>query len=140
MQLASTQVWTLDQDESLEFYTQKLGFEVRQDVTVAELGNFRWLTVAPPGQDGVEIVLMAIPGEPMFDEEGAAQVRDLVAKGRATGLFFTTDDVQRDYEQLRAKGVEFVEEPTERPYGIDCGFRDPSGNHFRLTQLAADWG
>lgn len=135
MQLATAQVWALDQDEALEFYTEKLGFEVREDVTVPELGNFRWLTVAPPGDAGTAIALMAIPGEPVFDKEGAAEVADLVAKGRCTAMFFTTDDIYRDYEQLKARGVEFLEEPTERPYGIDCGFRDPSGNHHRITQL-----
>ena len=78
---------------------------------------------------------MAIPGPPVFDEETAEQVRDLMAKGSAGTVFLTTDDVYADYEQLKARGVEFTEAPEERPYGIDSGFRDPSGNHFRLTQV-----
>ena len=135
IRISSAQVWVHDQDEAFAFYTDKLGFEVREDVTVPELGNFRWLTVAPPGQSDVAIALMAIPGEPMFDAEATAQVADLVAKGRCTAMFFTTDDVRRDYELLTARGVEFVEAPTERPYGIDCGFRDPSGNHHRINRL-----
>jgi uncharacterized glyoxalase superfamily protein PhnB len=135
MKLATTQVWVHDQDEALAFYTRKLGFEVREDVTVPEMGDFRWLTVSPPGQEDVAIVLMAIPGEPVMDESTRRTVEELVAKGFATGMFFTTDDIRRDFQELRERGVEFVEEPQERPYGIDCGFRDPSGNHFRLTQL-----
>ena len=133
--LASAQVWVHDQDEALDFYTKKLGMEVRSDVTLPELGNFRWLTVGPPGQNDVSIVLMAIPGPPVMDPETAEQVRALMAKGFAGTVFFTTDDVRSDYEQLKSRGVEFTEEPEERPYGIDAGFRDPSGNSFRLTQV-----
>src|SRR3982750_1317713 len=109
MKLANVQVWVHDQEEALAFYTEKLGFEVREDVTVAELGNFRWLTVSPPGQEDVAIVLMAIPGEPGMDETTKRTVEELVAKGFATGMFFTTDDIQRDFERLRERGVEFVE-------------------------------
>lgn len=134
--LSSVQVWTHDQDEALAWYTGKLGFEVRQDVTVAEMGNFRWLAVGPVEQPEVDIVLMAIPGAPVFTEETRGQINDLMAKGASGGLFFTTDDIQARYEELVARGVEFTQEPTEMPYGIDAGFRDPSGNHFRLTQLA----
>ena len=133
-QLTHTQVWVHDQDEALAFYTEKLGMEVRADVTMPEMGNFRWLTVSPEGQD-VEIVLMAVPGAPVMDEETAQQVRDLTAKGFAGTVFLTTEDVYAEVEALRARGVEFVDEPEQRPYGIDCSFRDPSGNHFRLTQL-----
>jgi uncharacterized glyoxalase superfamily protein PhnB len=133
--LATAQVWVHDQDEALEFYTTKLGLEVRSDVTLPEMGNFRWLTVGPAGQPDVSIVLMAIPGEPVMDSETAEQVRSLMAKGFAGTVFFTTDDVRSDYEQLKSRGVEFTEEPEERPYGIDAGFRDPSGNSFRLTQV-----
>jgi catechol 2,3-dioxygenase-like lactoylglutathione lyase family enzyme len=134
MKIATTQVWVNDQDEALAFYTEKLGMEVRSDVTMPEMGNFRWLTVSPEGQD-VEIVLMAVPGAPVMDEETAQQVRDLTAKGFAGTVFLTTEDVYAEVEALRARGVEFVDEPEQRPYGIDCSFRDPSGNHFRLTQL-----
>lgn len=135
IRIATTQLWVHDQDVALEFYTKKLGFEVRQDVTVPELGNFRWLTVAPPQQDGVTIALLAIPGEPVMDAATRQQVHDLVGKGFAGTVFLTTDDVYAAYKELSARGVEFTEEPEERPYGIDCGFRDPSGNAFRLTQL-----
>jgi catechol 2,3-dioxygenase-like lactoylglutathione lyase family enzyme len=135
MKIATTQVWVNDQDEALAFYTEKLGMEVRADVTMPEMGDFRWLTVSPPGQEDVTIVLMAVPGAPVFDEETANQIRELTAKGAASGIFLTTDDVRADYETLKSRGVEFTEAPEERPYGIDCGFRDPSGNHFRLSQL-----
>ena len=137
IRIATAQLWVHDQEEALAFYTQKLGMEVRSDVTLAELGDFRWLTVAPAGQPEVAIVLMAIPGPPVMDAETAAQVRSLMARGFAGTVFLTTDDCQASYEELKGRGVEFVEEPEERPYGIDSGFRDPSGNSFRLTQLPA---
>jgi uncharacterized glyoxalase superfamily protein PhnB len=133
--LSTAQLWVHDQDEALEFYTQKLGMEIRSDVTVPELGNFRWLTVGPPRQPDISIVLMAIPGPPVMDAETAENVKALMAKGFAGALFLTTDDVEADYEQLKSRGVEFSEAPEERPYGIDCGFHDPSGNTFRLTQV-----
>jgi catechol 2,3-dioxygenase-like lactoylglutathione lyase family enzyme len=132
-QLATVQVWVHDQDEALAFYTEKLGLEVREDVTVPEMGNFRWLTVGVPGQD-VAIVLMAIPGPPVFDEETRDKIQDLLSKGAAGGLFFTTDDARGTYEELKSRGVEFQQEPTEQPYGIDAGFRDPSGNSARMVQ------
>ncbi len=135
MRIANAQLWVTDQDEALEFYTKKLGMEVRSDVTLPELGNFRWLTVAPPGQPDFAITLMAIPGPPVMDEETAEQVQNLVAKGFAGTVFLTTDDVRADYEELKGRGVEFTEEPEERPYGIDTGLRDPSGNSLRLTQV-----
>ena len=133
-QLANVQVWVHDQDEALAFYTEKLGLELREDVTVPEMGNFRWLSVGVPGQDDVAIVLMAVPGPPVFEEETRAQIHALLAKGASGGLFFTTDDVRGTYEELKERGVEFTQEPTEQPYGIDAGFRDPSGNHFRMAQ------
>ena len=135
IRIANAQLWVHDQDEALAFYTEKLGFEVRSDATLPELGDFRWLTVSPAGQPDVAIVLMAIPGPPVMDEEVANQVRSLMATGFAGTVFLTTDDVQASYEELKARGVEFTEEPEERPYGIDSGFRDPSGNSFRLTQV-----
>jgi uncharacterized glyoxalase superfamily protein PhnB len=138
MRISTAQVWVHDQDEALAFYTDKLGMEVRSDVTVPELGNFRWLTVSPPGQEDIAIVLMAIPGEPVLNDETAAEIRSLMAKGFAGTVFLTTDDCRASYEELKARGVEFTEDPEERPYGIDAGFRDPSGNAFRLTQLTAD--
>ena len=136
IKLSNAQLWVHDQDEALRFYTEKLGMEVRADVTLPELGNFRWLTVGVPGQD-VSITLMAIPGPPVFDEETRNQIQALMAKGASGGLFFATDDCRATYEELKKRGVEFAQEPTEQPYGIDAGFRDPSGNHHRLTQLAS---
>ena len=135
IKLSNSQLWVHDQDEALAFYTDKLGWEVRADVTVPELGNFRWLTVGPPAQPDIAVTLMAIPGPPMMDAASAEQLRDLLGKGFAGTLFLTTDDVHASYEELKARGVEFLEEPEERPYGIDSGFRDPSGNQFRLTQV-----
>ena len=135
IRLSTAQLWVHDQDEALAFWTQKVGMEVRADATLPEMGDFRWLTVGPPGQEDVAIVLMAIPGPPVMDSETADQVRNLVAKGFAGTVFLTTEDVHADYEQLKARGVEFTEELQERPYGIDSGFRDPSGNSIRLTQV-----
>ena len=135
MKIANAQLWVHDQDEALAFYTDKLGMEVRSDVTLPEMGDFRWLTVSPAGQEDVAIVLMAIPGPPMMDEDTTQAVEGLMAKGFAGTVFLTTDDCHSDYEQLAAKGVEFTETPEERPYGIDCGFRDPSGNSIRLTEV-----
>lgn len=135
IRIANAQLWVQDQDEALAFYTDKVGLEVRADVTVPELGNFRWLTVGPAGQTEVSIVLMAIPGPPVMDADTAEQVRALMAKGFAGTIFLTTDDVQSSYEELKGRGVDFVEQPEERPYGIDSAFRDPSGNNIRLTQV-----
>ena len=135
IRIANAQLWVHDQDEALAFYTEKLGFEVRSDVTLPEMGDFRWLTVGPAGQDDFAIVLMAIPGPPMMDDDTVNQVRGLMGKGFAGTVFLATEDVRSDYEELKARGVEFTEEPEERPYGIDSGFRDPSGNSFRLTQV-----
>ncbi len=135
IRIANAQLWVHDQDEALAFYTEKLGMEVRADVTLPEMGNFRWLTVGPAGQEDIAIVLMAIPGPPVMDPDTADEVRTLMAKGFAGTVFLTTEDCQASYEQLKSRGVEFTEEPEERPYGIDSGFRDPSGNAFRLTQV-----
>lgn len=135
IRLATTQLWVRDQDEALAFYTRKLGWEVRSDVTSPELGDFRWLTVGPPQQPDISVVLMAIPGEPVMDAQTARQVRELTARGFVGTLFLTTDNVHGAYEVLEARGVEFTEKPEERPYGIDSAFRDPSGNNVRLTQV-----
>ena len=135
--LNTVQVWVHDQDEALAFYTEKVGLELREDVTVPELGNFRWLTVGVPGQDNVAITLMAVPGAPVFDDETREQILSLTAKGAASGLFFETDDIHKTYEDMKARGVEFTQEPTEQPYGIDAGFRDPSGNHARMMQRSS---
>jgi uncharacterized glyoxalase superfamily protein PhnB len=135
IRIANAQLWVHDQDEALAFYTEKLGMEVRADVTLPEMGDFRWLTVAPVGQPDVAIVLMAIPGAPVMDPDTAEQVKGLMAKGFAGTIFLTTDDCHASYEELSSRGVEFTEQPEERPYGIDSAFRDPSGNAIRLTQV-----
>ncbi len=134
VKIGSVQLWVHDQDEALEFWTRKVGMEVRSDVTVAEMGDFRWLTVGPSDQPEIDIVLMAIPGPPVMDPATAEQVRDVTAKGFSGTVFLVTDDCHGSFKELRDRGVEFVEEPEERPYGIDAAFRDPSGNNIRLTQ------
>ena len=136
IRIANAQLWVQDQDEALAFYTNNLGWEVRADVTMPEMGNFRWLAVGPVGQEDFSVVLMAIPGPPVFEPETAEAVRDLTAKGASGTIFLSTDDCQASYEELKSRGVEFVDTPEERPYGIDASFRDPSGNHIRLTQVA----
>ena len=135
IKISTAQLWVHDQEAALAFYTDKVGWEVRTDVTVPELGNFRWLTVGPPSQPDVAVVLMAIPGPPVMDADTAQQVAELMAKGFAGTVFLTTDDVESSYQELKQRGVEFSEEPSERPYGIDSAFRDPSGNSIRLTEL-----
>jgi predicted enzyme related to lactoylglutathione lyase len=138
IKLSTAQLWVNDQDEALAFYTKKLGWEIRTDATLPELAAFRWLTVGPPSQPDISVVLMRIPGPPVMDPDTADQVRALMSRGFAGTVFLTTDDIQSDYEELKGRGVEFSEEPEERPYGIDCGFRDPSGNSLRLTQVRED--
>jgi predicted enzyme related to lactoylglutathione lyase len=132
VRVANAQLWVLDQDEALEFWTQKIGWEVRADITMPELGDFRWLSVGPSGQEDISVVLMAIPGAPVMDDAAKKQLEELVAKGWAGTVFLTADDVQATYEELKDRGVEFTEAPAEQPYGIDSEFRDPSGNKFRL--------
>ena len=128
-------IFVLDQEEALEFYVGKLGFEVSADV---DMGNMRWLTVNVPG-DGDRHMLLERPGPPGMDDAAAEQVRDLLTKG-ATGLAFVlrTDDCRKTYEELVAKGVEFTSEPVEQFYGVDCGLRDPFGNHIRVVQPAPE--
>ena len=138
-QLSNYQVLVTDQDEALAFYVEKLGMEVRADVTVPEMGSFRWLSVGPVDQPEIGIVLMAVPGEPVIDRDSADQLRNLLAKGIGGTIFLTTDDCQATYEELSERGVEFHTKPEEQPYGVDAGFRDPFGNQFRLTQLREGW-
>ena len=135
LKIASAHLWVHDQDVALNYWTEKVGMEVRQDVSLPEL-QFRWLTVGPPGQDDLSIVLMAIPGPPVMDDATRDQVTEVMAKGFAGTVFLTTDDCQGTFDKMKARGVQFTEEPHQMPYGIDCGFRDPSGNSVRLTQLA----
>ena len=129
--ITHSQIFVLDQDEALDFYVGKLGLEVTADV---DLGFMRWLTVSVPGHPEREILLEK-PGRPRMSEETALQVRELLTKGAMGGsLIFSTDDCRKTYETLLSRGVELTEEPTERPYGIDCGLRDPFGNSIRFTQ------
>ena len=130
--LSHTTIWVLDQDEALEFYTGKLGFEVSTDAT---MDDFRWLTVNPPGRPEHELVLL-VPGPPMMDEESAEQVKALVAKGALGPGAFQTDDCRATYAELSARGVTFLSEPAERFYGVEATFRDNLGNWFSLTQRA----
>jgi catechol 2,3-dioxygenase-like lactoylglutathione lyase family enzyme len=128
--LAISQIYVLDQKAALDFYVGKLGLVVNTD---QDLGFMRWLTVNVPGDR--QQILLETPGQPAMDDKTAGQVRELVSKGAGGGhLFFTTDDCRKTYSELKAKGVEFYDEPTERPYGIDCGLRDPFGNHIRFSQ------
>ena len=128
--LSHTTIWVLDQDEALDFYTQKLGFEVNTDAT---MDDFRWLTVSPPDQPDHELILL-VPGPSMMDEESAEQVKALVAKGVLGPGAFETDDCRRTYEELRERGVNFMSGPTERFYGIEATLRDNSGNWFSMTE------
>jgi catechol 2,3-dioxygenase-like lactoylglutathione lyase family enzyme len=131
--LLISSIYVLDQDKALDFYVGKLGLEVNTD---QDLGFMRWLTVNVPGD--TRQILLEKPGAPALDVKTAEQVREMVSKGATGGhLFFTTTDCRKTYNELRAKGVEFTEEPTERPYGIDCGLRDPFGNHIRFSQPLA---
>lgn len=133
--LTISSIYVLDQQQALDFYVGKLGLEVNTD---QDLGFMRWLTINVPGDKSREILLER-PGPPSMDSKTAAQVRDSVTKGVAGGhLFFTTDDCRGTYDELRSRGVEFTEEPSERPYGIDCGLRDPFGNHIRFSQPTAN--
>jgi uncharacterized glyoxalase superfamily protein PhnB len=129
--ISHSAIWVLDQDEALEFYVGKLGLEVSADV---DLGFMRWLTVAVPTNPDHHILLQR-PGPPLMTDDVAAQIRDLVTKGAmGLSLILTTDDCRATYEELEAKDVEFLDPPTEQPYGIDCGFRDPFGNQGRISQ------
>jgi catechol 2,3-dioxygenase-like lactoylglutathione lyase family enzyme len=133
-------LWVHDQDEALSFFTEKLGFEVREDVTLEQFGNLRWLTVGPAHEPGLNFIL-SLPGPPAIDEESAEQLTALVARGAVSGggsVIFASDDVQATYDDLTARGVEFTQPPMERSYGIDAAFRDPSGNAYRITQRSPD--
>lgn len=130
--ISRSTVYVLDQDQALDFYVGTLGLEVAADI---DLGFMRWLTVRVPGDD-VREILLERPGPPSMDEATATQVRELLTKGAVAGtLFLTTDDAQGTFETLRDRGVEFTDEPAERPYGIDFGIRDPFGNAIRIGQM-----
>ena len=131
--IALSQIFVLDQDQALEFYVGKLGLEVNTD---QDLGFMRWLTVNVPGEPD-RAILLERPGPPAMDEATAEHVRELVTKGAGGGwIGFNTDDCRKTYEELLAQGIEFTQEPTEQPYGIDCGLRDPFGNAIRILQPA----
>ena len=135
-QVTHVNLWVHDQDEALAFFTDKLGFEVREDVTLEQFANLRWLTVGPAHEPDLNFIL-SLPGPPAIDEESAEQLTALVARGAVSGggsVIFASDDVQATYEDLSARGVEFTKPPMERSYGIDAAFRDPSGNAYRITQ------
>ena len=134
MRIEATQVYVHDQDEALAFYTDKLGWEVRTDATMPQMGGFRWLTVGPPGQPDLELVLMAVPGPPVADEDTGEQMRGLMAKGVGGAIYLSTDDCRATCAELEERGVEFVQPPEEQPYGIVSAFHDPSGNYIRLSQ------
>src|SRR5262249_51744705 len=136
MHVQNAQLWVHDQNEALDFYVRKLGWEIRHDVTMPEIGGVPRPTVSPPRPPPLSAALMAVPGPPVMDSETAEQVRSLMAKGFAGTVFLTTDDVDGDYERLSEAGVEFTTPPSDMPYGRDCGLRDPSGNQLRLAQLA----
>jgi catechol 2,3-dioxygenase-like lactoylglutathione lyase family enzyme len=124
-------VFVLDQERARKFYTEKLGFEVHTDAT---MGSFRWLTVTPKGQPDLEISLVLCTQSRMLDAERAAQLRALVEKGTFGFGAFRTDDCRKTYEELSARGVEFMGAPEDRPYGIEAVFKDDSGNWFALVQ------
>jgi catechol 2,3-dioxygenase-like lactoylglutathione lyase family enzyme len=129
--ITHSQIYVLDQDEALDFYVGKLGLEVHTDV---HLGFMRWLTINVPGHPERQI-LLETPGGPQMSAETAQQVRELLTKGATGGnLIFSTDDCRKTYETLLSRGIEFTDEPTDRPYGIDCGMRDPFGNQIRFTE------
>ena len=130
--LSHIALWVRDQDEAVAFYTQKLGFEVRDDTTLPELGNYRWVTVGPPEKPDFAIALN-VPGPP-FDADKVEAIKTLMAAGMLTGMFFATDDIQASHEQLKSRGVAIEQEPTQMPYGTEIVLRDPSGNSIRYVQ------
>jgi catechol 2,3-dioxygenase-like lactoylglutathione lyase family enzyme len=131
--ISHVNVWVDDQDEAKAFYTEKLGFEVREDATLDEFDGYRWLTVGPPGQPDVNIML-SLPEPPPIDPESGAQIKALVAKGAMGPGILRTDDCRKTIKELEQRGVEVIQQPDERFYGIDAAIRDPAGNEWRVTQ------
>ena len=125
-----------NQEEALQFYKDKLGFEVHTDAMVGE--DFRWLTMNTKDQPDFEIVLMEPKPGMLMDEETSTQLRVIMAKGVLGAGVFNTDDCRATFEEMKSKGVVFVSEPAERPYGIEAVFKDNSGNWFSLTQPNAE--
>ena len=130
--MSHTTIYVLDQSEALKFYRDKLGFEVRNDKTMDN--GFRWLTVGPKTQPDLQIILMPIHESPMFPAEKVAQLRKLVESGALGAGVLEVDDCRKTYEELKAKGVEFMGPPQERFYGIEALMKDNSGNWFSMTQ------
>lgn len=130
--LSHATIFVNNQDEALEFYREKLGFKVHTDAMVGE--HFRWLTICTNDQPDFEIILMEPKPGMLMDEETSQSLRAIMAKGVLGAGVFNTDDCRGTYEELKAKGVQFLSEPTERPYGIEAVFKDNSGNWFSLTQ------
>ncbi|HYD52230.1 MAG TPA: VOC family protein [Gemmatimonadaceae bacterium] len=126
-------LYVRDQDEALEFYVERLGFRVHTD---ARNGHYRWLTVQHPEQPGFQLGLFA-PGPPVHDEATAQALREVVAKGAMPPLVLVVDDCRAEYERLRAKGVEFTQEPVKRFGSVDANFRDPSGNGWKMVEARA---
>jgi catechol 2,3-dioxygenase-like lactoylglutathione lyase family enzyme len=135
--MSHTTIYVLDQERAKKFYTEKLGFKVVNDASMPEMGGLRWLTVSPPEQPDLEIILMAIRPGPALDEESCASLRRLVEKGLMGAGVFATNDCKKTYEELSAKGVKFQSPPSERPYGIEAVLEDDSGNWFSMTQRRA---
>lgn len=129
--LSHASVFVLDQDEAKKFYTEKLGFELKNDVAME---GFRWITVSPKEQPDLELVLMPIKAGFGYQEDTANQLKEMVRKGVFGAGVFNTNDCLATYEELKNKGVEFVSPPQDRPYGIEAIFKDNSGNWFSLTQ------
>ena len=126
--------WVRDQDEAIAFYTDKLGFELREDLSLPELGDYRWVTVGPPEKPDFALALN-VPGPP-FDADKVEAVKTLMDAGMLGGLFFATDDIEASHEQLKSRGAEIEQAPTQMPYGIEIVLRDPSGNSIRYVQRA----
>jgi predicted enzyme related to lactoylglutathione lyase len=130
MRIPIIAVRVLDQERARKFYTETLGFTVTEDM---DLGPMRWLTVSPPGASDQEVLLERV-GPPIVDADTAEQIDAIIAKGVGGTLFLEVDDCRKTFDDLVAKGVEVIQEPMERFYGIDAAFRDDSGNHIRMTQ------
>jgi catechol 2,3-dioxygenase-like lactoylglutathione lyase family enzyme len=124
-------LWVKDQDRALAFYTEKLGYRVNTDADMG--GGARWLTISHPDQPDLEVIL-GKPGPPMLSEEDGEVILKLLAKGSLGGGVMRCDNIHETYKELSAKGVEFTQEPTERPYGVEALFRDSEGNWFSLGE------
>ena len=130
--MSHSPIFVLDQDAAIDFYVNKLGFELKNDHKMGD--DFRWVTVSPPSQPGFEIILMAAKGGMAFDDEAAGHLRWLIENKKLGAGAFHTADCRKTFEDLKAKGVEFIKEPTDEFYGVEAVFRDNSGNWFSLTQ------